>query len=76
MIRNFAMLADVHGVLPVLDVVLAAPRCAADRIVVCGDLAAGPQSVEVSVSYGETSGHGRAGRATIALRLLLPPFTA
>src|SRR5437667_291013 len=39
---------DIHGVLPVLDAVLALPEVrAADRIVVCGDHAAGPQPTEV-----------------------------
>lgn len=46
--ETIAVLADVHGVLPVLDAVLARPEVrAADRIVVCGDHAAGPQPVEV-----------------------------
>jgi predicted phosphodiesterase len=48
MIRSVAVLADVHGVLPVLEAVLAEPDVrAADRVVVCGDLAAGPQPVQV-----------------------------
>jgi predicted phosphodiesterase len=47
-IGSVAVLADIHGVLPVLDAVLAEPDVqAADRIVVCGDLAAGPQPVPV-----------------------------
>jgi predicted phosphodiesterase len=42
------VLADIHGVLPVLDAVLAEPDVqAADRIVVCGDIAAGPQPAQV-----------------------------
>jgi len=46
--RNIAVLSDVHGVLPVLDAVLAEPEVrAAEGIVVCGDHAAGPQPVEV-----------------------------
>ncbi|HEY0932941.1 MAG TPA: metallophosphoesterase family protein [Trebonia sp.] len=45
---SVAVLADIHGVLPVLDAVLAEPEVrAADRIVVCGDIAAGPQPGEV-----------------------------
>ena len=41
---SVAVLSDVHGVLPVLDAVLAEPVVqAADRVVVCGDHAAGPQ---------------------------------
>ncbi|MDQ1531850.1 MAG: hypothetical protein QOE37_1955 [Microbacteriaceae bacterium] len=48
MLSRVAVLADVHGVLPALDAVLAEPDVAsADRIVVCGDLAAGPQPAEV-----------------------------
>jgi predicted phosphodiesterase len=47
-IPRVAVLADVHGVLPALEAVLAEPDVAsADRIVVCGDLAAGPQPNEV-----------------------------
>jgi predicted phosphodiesterase len=48
MIETVAVLADIHGVLPVLDAVLAEPDVqAADRIVVCGDHAAGPQPTGV-----------------------------
>jgi len=48
MIETVAVLADIHGVLPVLDAVLAEPDVrGADRIVVCGDHAAGPQPVQV-----------------------------
>jgi predicted phosphodiesterase len=47
-IGSVAVLSDIHGVLPVLDAVLAEPDVrAAERIVVCGDLAAGPQPVAV-----------------------------
>lgn len=44
---RIAVLSDIHGVLPALEAVLAEPdvRCA-DRIVLTGDLAAGPQPVE------------------------------
>jgi predicted phosphodiesterase len=43
-----AVLSDVHGVLPVLDAVLAEPEvAAADLVVVTGDHAAGPQPVAV-----------------------------
>jgi predicted phosphodiesterase len=43
-----AVLSDIHGVLPALDAVLAEPEVrAADRIVVTGDIAAGPQPVQV-----------------------------
>lgn len=48
MIESVAVLADIHGVLPVLEAVLAEPEVrAADRIVVCGDHAAGPQPAQV-----------------------------
>jgi putative phosphoesterase len=48
MTETVAVLADVHGVLPVLEAVLADPEVRqADRIVVCGDHAAGPQPVQV-----------------------------
>jgi predicted phosphodiesterase len=43
-----AVLSDVHGVLPVLDAVLAEPDvAAAELVVVTGDHAAGPQPVAV-----------------------------
>jgi len=43
-----AVLSDIHGVLPVLDAVLAEPDVvAAERIVVTGDHAAGPMPVAV-----------------------------
>ena len=42
-----AVLSDIHGVLPALEAALAEPDVrAADRIVLTGDLAAGPQPVE------------------------------
>src|SRR3954454_8694470 len=48
MIASVAVLSDIHGVLPALDAVLAEPDVqAAERIVVTGDIAAGPQPVEV-----------------------------
>lgn len=48
MVASVAVLSDIHGVLPVLDAVLAEPDVrAADLIVVTGDHAAGPQPVEV-----------------------------
>ncbi|MFE7121409.1 metallophosphoesterase family protein [Streptomyces sp. NPDC057654] len=47
MIRRVAVLSDVHGVLPALEAVLAEPDVrAADRIVLTGDIAAGPLPVE------------------------------
>lgn len=45
---SVAVLSDVHGVLPVLEAVLAEPDvAAADLVVVTGDHAAGPMPVEV-----------------------------
>ncbi|AKU17603.1 metallophosphoesterase family protein [Luteipulveratus mongoliensis] len=47
MLSSVAVLSDIHGVLPALDAVLAEPDViAADRIVLTGDIAAGPQPVE------------------------------
>ncbi|VVJ17137.1 Metallophosphoesterase [Amycolatopsis camponoti] len=44
---NVAVLSDIHGVLPALEAVLAEPDvAAADRIVLLGDLLAGPMPVE------------------------------
>ena len=48
MVSSVAVLSDIHGVLPVLDAVLAEPDVeAADLIVVTGDHAAGPMPVPV-----------------------------
>lgn len=48
MIGSVAVLSDIHGVLPALEAVLAEPDVsAADRIVLTGDIASGPQPVEV-----------------------------
>ena len=48
MVATVAVLSDIHGVLPVLDAVLAEPDVAsAERVVVTGDHAAGPMPVEV-----------------------------
>src|SRR5260370_22862695 len=47
-VDSVAVLSDIHGVLPALDAVLAEPDVqAADRIVLTGDIAAGPQPVPV-----------------------------
>jgi predicted phosphodiesterase len=47
-VASVAVVSDIHGVLPALDAVLAEPDVqAADRIVATGDIAAGPQPVEV-----------------------------
>ena len=43
-----AVLSDIHGVLPALEAVLADPEvAAADRIVLTGDITAGPQPAVV-----------------------------
>lgn len=48
MVGSVAVLSDIHGVLPALDAVLAEPDVeAAERIVLTGDMAAGPQPVRV-----------------------------
>ena len=48
MVASVAVLSDIHGVLPALDAVLAEPDVqAAERIVLTGDIAAGPQPVAV-----------------------------
>jgi predicted phosphodiesterase len=48
MVASVAVLSDIHGVLPALEAVLAEPAIqAADRIVLTGDIAAGPQPVQV-----------------------------
>lgn len=45
--ERVAVIADIHGVLPPLEAVLAEPEVqSADVIVVCGDLVAGPQPLE------------------------------
>ncbi|MEV5435071.1 metallophosphoesterase family protein [Streptomyces sp. NPDC052682] len=47
-LHRVAVLSDIHGVLPALEAVLAEPDvAAADRIVLTGDIAAGPQPSEV-----------------------------
>ena len=55
--RQVAVLSDVHGVLPALENVLAEPEVAtADRIVLTGDLAAGPQprqTLDLLASLGD-----------------------
>ncbi|WP_369200360.1 metallophosphoesterase [Streptomyces sp. PU-14G] len=48
MLERVAVLSDIHGVLPALEAVLAEPDVrTADRIVLTGDLASGPQPTEV-----------------------------
>lgn len=56
-VESVAVLSDVHGVLPALEAVLAEPDvAAAERIVLTGDIAAGPmprQTLERLVGLGE-----------------------
>src|ERR1700760_3408661 len=71
-VGSVAVLADIHGVLPVLDAVLAEPDVrAAGRIVVCGDIAAGPQPGQVldrlSALGNVTLVRGNADRDLVAL---------
>ena len=48
MVRSVAVLSDIHGVLPILDAVLAEPAVMeAELIVVTGDHASGPQPTQV-----------------------------
>jgi putative phosphoesterase len=48
MVASVAVLSDIHGVLPALEAVLAEPDvAAAERIVLTGDIAAGPQPTAV-----------------------------
>ena len=48
MVASVAVLSDIHGVLPALDAVLGeADVTRAERIVLTGDIAAGPQPAEV-----------------------------
>jgi len=47
-VASVAVLSDIHGVLPALDAVLAEPAVqTAERIVLTGDIAAGPQPTAV-----------------------------
>lgn len=47
-VRTVAVLSNIHGVLPVLDAVLAEPDVTvADLVVVTGDHASGPQPTAV-----------------------------
>ncbi|MFG2832954.1 metallophosphoesterase family protein [Streptomyces sp. NPDC048434] len=48
MLNRVAVLSDIHGVLPAVEAVLAEPEVsAADRIVLTGDITAGPQPAQV-----------------------------
>lgn len=72
MVESVAVLADIHGVWPVLDAVLAEPEVRdAELIVVCGDHAAGPQPVETLDRLMELDNvvlvRGNADRELVAL---------
>jgi putative phosphoesterase len=73
MARSVAVLSDIHGVLPVLDAVLAEPEVrSADLVVVTGDHAAGPMPAETLdrlLSLGERCVlvRGNADRELVAL---------
>src|SRR5260370_15618203 len=48
MVSSVAVLSDIHGVMPALDAVLAEPDLQrVDRIVLTGDIAAGPPPTQV-----------------------------
>jgi putative phosphoesterase len=72
-VTSVAVLSDIHGVLPALDAVLAEPEVQhAERIVLTGDIAAGPQPVPVLdrlLGLGDrvTWVRGNADRALVAL---------
>jgi putative phosphoesterase len=74
MLERVAVLSDIHGVLPVLEAVLAEPDVrAADRIVLTGDLAAGPLPVptlDLLASLGERAVwvRGNADREDLPIR--------
>lgn len=74
MVASVAVLSDIHGVLPVLEAVLAEPDVQdADLIVVTGDHASGPQPVAVldrMLAEGQRLRmvRGNADRELVALR--------
>ncbi len=76
--NTVAVLSDIHGVLPVLEAVLAEEEVqSADMIVVTGDHAAGPQPVEVLDKLLELGDRvvlvrGNADRELVALARGLP----
>lgn len=78
MVARVVVLSDVHGVLPVLDAVLAEPDVVtADLIVVTGDHAAGPQPVQVLDRLADLGTRvllvrGNADRELVALAHGLP----
>ncbi len=73
MVRSVAVLSDIHGVLPVLEAVLAEPAVArAELVLVAGDHASGPQPTQVLdrlASLGERVllVRGNADRELVAL---------
>lgn len=75
MVRTVAVLSDIHGVLPVLEAVLAEPDVvAADLLVVTGDHVAGPQPTAVLdrlLALGDRAVlvRGNADRELVALAL-------
>jgi putative phosphoesterase len=74
MVSSVAVLSDIHGVLPVLDAVLAEPDVqSAELIIVTGDLAAGPMPVPVLDRLLELEDRcllvrGNADRELVAIR--------
>jgi predicted phosphodiesterase len=73
-VMRLAVLSDIHGVLPALEAVLAEPDVrSADRIVLTGDLAAGPQPVQTLDALAALGDRavwvrGNADRELVALR--------
>ena len=71
---RIAVLSDIHGVLPALEAVLGEPDVAsADRVVLTGDLAAGPQPAEtldLLIALGERAVwvRGNADRELVEFR--------
>ena len=65
-LNRVAVLSDIHGVLPALEAVLAEPEvAAAERIVLTGDITAGPQpgeAVELLRALGDRVGGSRGTR--------------
>ncbi|MEU2496085.1 metallophosphoesterase family protein [Streptomyces sp. NPDC007883] len=72
--NRVAVLSDIHGVLPALEAVLAEPDVrAADRIVLTGDIAAGPQPgrvLDLLAPLGDRASwvSGNADRELVACR--------
>lgn len=74
MVSTVAVLSDIHGVLPILEAVLAEPSVrGADLVVVTGDIASGPQPAPVLDRLLAEGGRvrmvrGNADRELVALR--------